>query len=155
MHMDMNKQQSTPEAARALAMAVELRVLFGKLRRRLREQANPGDFTWSQTSVVLHLEREGAATVTALARAEGVRPQSMGATIATLEAAGLVSGAPDPGDGRQTIWSLTAACQEMLKVCRAAKEDWLSRAIQTEFAPAEQEQLAHAIELLKRLADSE
>ena len=78
----------------------------------------------------------------------------MGATVATLEAAGLVKGAPDPADGRQTILSLTAACRELLKARRAAKEDWLFRAIQTKLSSAEQEKLAATLELLKRLADS-
>jgi DNA-binding MarR family transcriptional regulator len=36
-----------------------------------------------------------------------MRPQSMGSAVALLEAAGFVSGAPDPSDGRQTILSLT------------------------------------------------
>jgi DNA-binding MarR family transcriptional regulator len=62
-----------------------------------------------------------------------------------------VGGLPDPGDGRQTILSLTDTCKEWLKAGKAAKEDWLSRAIQTKLAPTEQEELAHAVELLKRL----
>jgi DNA-binding MarR family transcriptional regulator len=150
----VNEQQGNPDAARALALAGELRVLIGKLKRRLREQAHLGDLTWSQMSVLGRLEREGPATVTTLARAEGVRPQSMGATVSVLEAAGLVSGALDPTDGRQTILSLTAACRQWIKAGRAAREDWLFRAIRANLAPAEQEELASAIELLKRLVDS-
>ena len=149
----MDQQPAYPAAAAALALAGELRILIGKLRRRLREQTHLGDLTWSQVSVLGHLDREGPATVTTLARAEGVRPQSMGATVAALEAAGLVSGAPDPADGRQTILSLTPACEEWLKASRAAREDWLSRSIQARFSPKEQRELAAAVELLKRLAD--
>ncbi len=104
--------------------------------------------------MIIRLERDGPATVSALARAEGVRQQSMGATISTLEAAGLVKGSPDPADGRQTILSLTDACREMIQASRAAKEDWLFHAIQTKLSPAEQEQLATNLELLKRIADS-
>jgi DNA-binding MarR family transcriptional regulator len=135
-------------------LAGELRILINQLRHRLREQSHLGDYTWSQTSVVIRLERDGPATVSALARAEGVRQQSMGATISTLEAAGLVKGSPDPVDGRQTILSLTDACLEMIQANRAAKEDWLFRVIQTKLSRAEQEQLATALELLKRIADS-
>jgi DNA-binding MarR family transcriptional regulator len=135
-------------------LAGELRILISRLRHRLSEQAHLGDYTWSQTSVVIRLERDGPATASALARAEGVRQQSMGATISTLEAAGLVKGSPDPADGRQTILSLTDACRKMIKAKRAAKEDWLFRAIQTKLSPREQEQLATALELLKRIADS-
>src|SRR5216684_1889453 len=107
----------------------------------MREQGHLGDLTWSQVSVISRLERDGPATVTTLARAEGMRPQSMGANVSALEAAGLVSGVPDPADGRQTILSLTEHCREWIRVGRAAREDWLFRAIQARLAPAEQEQL--------------
>jgi DNA-binding MarR family transcriptional regulator len=150
----VNKQKSNSGTVRASALAGELRLLISQLRHRLHEQTHPGAYTWSQVSVLIRLERDGPATVSALARAEGVKPQSMGATVATLEAAGLVKGSPDPADGRQTILSLTDACRELIKVHRAAKEDWLLRAIQTKLSPAEQEELATALELLKRLADS-
>jgi DNA-binding MarR family transcriptional regulator len=82
-----------------------------------------------------------------------MRPQSIGPVIAALETAGLVSGAPDPTDGRQTILSLTEACRKRVQEGRAARQDWLSRAIQTRFAPQEQEDLAVAVALLKRLVD--
>ena len=150
----MNKPPNDPEAARTLAVAGELRVLIGKLKRRLREEAHLGDFTWSQVEVLVRLEREGPATVSSLARAEGVRPQSMGETLSALKTAGLVSGAPDPNDGRQTVLSITDACREMIRAGRAAREDWLFRAIRTKLAAAEQEELARAVELLKRLVDS-
>jgi DNA-binding MarR family transcriptional regulator len=146
--------QPQPDTAQAAALATELRVVAGRLRRRLRESANAGDFTPSQTSALSRLEREGPATVTALARAEGVRPQSMGATIAVLEEAGLVSGAPDPADGRQTILSLTDACRDWIHRNRAAREDWLFYAIQASFTPDEQAQLAAGVALLTRLVNS-
>jgi DNA-binding MarR family transcriptional regulator len=152
--MHMIEQQGDTGSARAAALAVDLRVLIGKLKRRLREQAHLGDLNWSQVSVLGRLERDGPATVTTLARAEGVRPQSMGANVSVLETAGLVTGTPDPNDGRQTILSLTAACREWIKADRAAREDWLFRAIRTNLAPEEQEELASAVELLKRLVDS-
>lgn len=120
----------------------------------MREQAHLGDYTWSQISAVIRLERDGPATVSALARAEGVRQQSMGATISALQNAGLVKGSPDQADGRQTILSLTDACREMIKANRAAKEDWLFRAIRTKLSSQEQEKLAAALEMLKRIADS-
>jgi len=150
----VSKQKINSNGARALALAGELRLTISQLRGRVREQTHLGDYTWPQTAVIIRLERDGPATVSALARADGVRSQSMGATVATLEAAGLVKGSPDPADGRQTILSLTDTCRKLLKAKRAAKEDWLFRAIQTKLSPAEQEALATALELLKRLAES-
>lgn len=144
---------SASASSSASALATELRVLIGKLRRRLREEALPGELTASQTAVLGRLERDGPATVTTLARAEGVRSQSMGAIIAALQEAFMVTGAPDPADGRQTILSLTPACIEMIQANRAAREDWLLRAIRTKLTASEQDQLAGGVELLKRLTE--
>ena len=135
-------------------LATELRVLVGQFKRRFRERVNLGDLTSSQLAVLRRLDSDGPATVTSLAHAEGMRPQSMGANIAVLEAAGLVSGSPDPNDGRQTILSLTAACKDRVKVNRMACDDWLFGAIQKHLSAAEQQELEGAIELLKRLVES-
>jgi DNA-binding MarR family transcriptional regulator len=140
-----------PDAAMSLEMARDLRMLVGQLRRRLREQASAGDFTPSQVAVLRRLETDGPATVTALARAEGVRPQSMGATVSVLEAAGFVIGTPDPGDGRQTVLSLSPAALKTFKAGRAAREDWLFRSIRSHLNPKEQRALATGVALLKRL----
>ncbi len=140
-------------ASRASAIASQLRVLLGKLRRRLREQSDPGDLTWSQKSALLRLERDGPITITDLASVEGVRPQSMGATICSLEEIGLVYRTPDPADGRKTILSITDDCREWIAAGRAAREDWLFRSIEARLSPAEQEQLAGAIGLLERLVE--
>ena len=152
--MTPEKPPDDPHAARASALAADLRALLSRLKRRLREQAGAGDLTSTQVSVLGRLDRDGPATVTALAKAEGMRPQSMGANVSALEAAGLVSGTPDPNDGRQTILSLTPACIEWIKEGRTARQDWLFRAIQAKLGPEEQEELARAIDLLNRLADT-
>jgi DNA-binding MarR family transcriptional regulator len=77
----------------------------------------------------------------------------MRVTVANLEKMGLVSGEQDPTDRRQTLLSLTVACREIVSNSRAAREDWFVRALQTQLAPREWEQLAVAIDLLNRLAD--
>ena len=129
-------------------------MVLGKLSRRLREQGQTEDFTSSQKSVLIRLESEGPATLSTLARAESVRPQSLGATVAALQAAGLVSGVPDPSDGRQILLSLTPAFRKWIKASRAAKEDWLYRAVQANLSSKEQTELLRAVEWLQRLADS-
>lgn len=149
----MTDQQDDPDDARVLVLASDLRAVMGQFKRMFRDQASLGDLTLSQVSVLSRLDRDGPATVTNLARAVGVRPQSMGATVSALETTGLVSGAPDPNDGRQTIWSLTPACREWIRVGRAAREDWLFHVIQKRLSAAEQEQLATGLALLKRLTE--
>ena len=149
----MAELDSAFDTARAMALAGELRVVIGRLSRRLREESRPGNLTASQLSAVGRLDRDGPATASTLARAEGVRPQSMGATIAALEAEGLVAGTADPVDGRQTIYALTPECKRILKASRAAREDWLFRAIQTKLTAREQERLGVVADLLRRLAE--
>jgi DNA-binding MarR family transcriptional regulator len=149
----MSKPSHEPEADLAPALAGDIRVFAGTLKRRLRELANPGDLSWSQVAVLGRLERDGPATVTTLARAEGVRPQSMGATISGLIEAGLVSSAPDPHDGRQSILSITAKCRQRIRAGREAREDWLLRTIRAKLPRKEQEELAAAVRLLKRLIE--
>ncbi|MDQ0473365.1 MarR family winged helix-turn-helix transcriptional regulator [Labrys wisconsinensis] len=149
----MTEQPDDPDAAQASALAEELRHVFRKMKRRLREQTDLGDFSWSQLSVLATLDREGPATVTVLARVEGMRPQSMGANVAVLEAAGLVQGAPDPADGRQVLLSLTPAGLDWLRAGRAARQDWLIRAIRARLDLRERESLAAAAPLLQRLFD--
>ena len=149
----MSNRPGPSQANRASALALEMRTLIGKLKRKLRDQAGHEDFTSSQVSVVLRLEKDGPATVSNLARAEAMRPQSMSAVIAPLEAAGLVSGAPDPKDGRQTLLSLTKECRKLIQERRAAKQDWLTKTILARLSVQEQEQLAAALEILARLIE--
>ncbi len=144
---------AAPPSERTSALAAELRTLIGRFKRRLREQADTGDLTPSQVSVVIRLEKEGPATTSSLARAEGMRPQSMATVVAALEAAGLVSGAPDPTDGRQTLLSLTDPCRKMILDGRAARQDWLTRTLQARLSTEEQAVLATAVALLRRLVD--
>jgi DNA-binding MarR family transcriptional regulator len=91
--------------------------------------------------------------VTELAQAEGVRSQSMGATVASLMEAGWVKGAPDPADGRRTLLSITAQTRKVFRQVRAAREDWLQRTISARYSAAEQKQLASAVRLLQRLLE--
>lgn len=149
----MSHRSGRSQADRASTLALEMRTLIGKLKRKLRDQAGHEDFTSSQVSVLLRLEKDGPATASNLARSEAMRPQSMSAVIAPLEAAGLVSGAPDPNDGRQTLLSLTKKCRELIQERRAAKQDWLTKTIQAKLSAKEQEQIAAALEILARLVE--
>lgn len=135
-------------------LAHDLRRFAGKLKRRLREQADIGDLTPSQTSVLLRLEQDGPSTTSALARSEGMRPQSMGTIISVLESAGLVAGVPDPSDGRQTLLSLTDQCRTWIAEGRAARQDWLAGMIEAHLSPDEQGRLGAVIPLLHRLIEN-
>jgi len=149
----MSNRPSRVQADRASALALEMRTLVGKLKRKLRDHSGHQDFNSSQAAVLLRLEKDGPATVSNLARTEAMRPQSMSAVIEPLEAAGLVNGTPDPNDGRQTLLSLTQKCRELMRERRAAKQDWLTKTILAKLSAQEQQQLVAALEILARLVE--
>ena len=80
----------------AVMAARDLRVLFSRLRRRLRSLGVDDDLTPSQTAVLTRLWKEGASSASALAGAERVRPQSMAAIVAALEQRGVIERTPGP-----------------------------------------------------------
>ncbi len=78
----------------------------------------------------------------------------MGATVASLLAAGMVQGEADPHDGRKTRYSPTPAACALIAANRAMRDDWLVRAIDTRLNADERQLLIAAIPLLQRLADN-
>lgn len=102
-------------------LADDLLTLHGRIRRTLLT-GKTDEVTASQTAALGRLLRHGESTVADLARAEGVRPQSMGATVQALVDAGLVERRPDPADGRRTLVRATDAGS------RAREDGWAARA---------------------------
>jgi DNA-binding MarR family transcriptional regulator len=132
-------------------MASELRVVLGQLIRRLRQEHG---FPLSHGSVLGRLDREGPQSVSDLAAAERVRPQSMAQTVGDLELEGLVERRPDPHDRRRALVELTGTGREVLARDRARREGWLASAIANDLTAEEQQQLEAALELLQRLAEA-
>jgi DNA-binding MarR family transcriptional regulator len=149
----VSNRKSSTQTGLASILAAEIRSIFRKLKQRLREHGGGNNLTPSQISVLLRLENDGSATVSSLARVEGMRPQSMSAIVTPLQEAGLVSGAPDPIDGRQTLMSLTPKCLKQLQEGRAARQDWLTTTISQKLSAQEQEKLQTTLELLARLVE--
>ena len=86
--------QGTQETTAHLAH--DLRETVGRVLRRLRAEPGP---PIGQLAVLSRLDREGPASISDLAAADRMRPQSMAQTVRDLEDAGLVSRRPDPADG--------------------------------------------------------
>jgi DNA-binding MarR family transcriptional regulator len=118
--------------------------------RRLRAEHT---FSLTQGAVLGRLDREGPQSTVELAGAERVRPQSMGQTLAELEAQGLVARHPHETDRRRTLIELTDQGRRVLAEDRKRRVGWLAEAIEGELTLEEQEVLARAVELLSRLAE--
>jgi DNA-binding MarR family transcriptional regulator len=126
---------------------------IGLLVRRVRAAAASHELSLTESAVMRRLDQDGPATTAELARAEGMKPQSMGATIAGLEKRGLVERRPHPTDGRQMNLQLTAKGAAVRKSVRDAKRTWLAQGV-AQLDKREQETLFAAGEIIKRLAES-
>jgi DNA-binding MarR family transcriptional regulator len=141
-----------PAQATTSELAHELRETIGRLLRRLR--AEPGELPVGQIAVLSRLDREGPASISDLAAADRMRPQSMAQTVHDLESAGLVARRPDPADRRRSFVELTPVGLQTLNAMRAHREDWLTQALDRELDAEQRELLRRAVALLGRVADA-
>jgi len=141
------------ENRKNLEIAVtELLSATGQLSRRLRAVSNTRELTWSQVAIMARLEEAGPLTTADLARAESVKPQSMGGTLAAMEEEGLVERQPHPTDGRQILYALTDEGREARTKVSLAKREWLLAAI-AQLSRAEQKTLLAAVDIIRRFGN--
>jgi DNA-binding MarR family transcriptional regulator len=126
---------------------------IGLLVRRARAAAPSRELSWSELAVLKRLAAGAPATTADLARAEGMRPQSMRAVVAALEQRKLVTRKPNAADGRQVYIELSArgAAEEMSAA--DARRTWLAQTI-SRLTPRERETLFAAGEIIKRRMSS-
>jgi len=130
----------------------ELLSVTGQLTRRLRAVSNTRELSWSQVAIMVRLEEVGPMTTADLARAEAVKPQSMGGSLGVMEAEGLIERRAHPSDGRQILYALTDEGLETRKKVSLAKHDWLLAAIE-QLSTTEQNTLVEAVDIIRRLGD--
>jgi DNA-binding MarR family transcriptional regulator len=143
---------SVPIQTDIAPLAQDLRVVVGQLIRRLRSERNL--FPLNQAAVLGRLDREGPCSVSDLATAERVRPQSMAQTVGDLEGESMVERRPDPDDRRRALVSLTAAGRARIEADRAAREGWLVKALEA-LPESDRETIERAVGILGRLADAD
>lgn len=146
----MSSEDYRDNAIEEFGLAISLLV------RRVRGDAPPEvrEFSWTQKAVLTRLERDGPVTAADLARAEGVKPQSMGTAIAMLEEMGLVERKAHPTDGRQMLVNLSDKGNLLRKNIRAAKHAWLNNAF-ARLSAQEQAILFKAGELIARMVEED
>ena len=132
--------------------AVDLRTVLARLLRKLRETTNDA-ITPSQASALSRLGKGCVSTVSALALAERVRPQSMAAIVEALEGLGFVTRSQDPNDGRRQIVDLTEAGWAQIAGQKEAGVAWLDQALTEQVSQAELMTLAAATAILERILD--
>ena len=137
-----------------VAPAVVASDLWMALERLLRRLRTEHVLPLPHAAVLGRLDRDGAQTVSDLARAERVRPQSIAQSVRELEARGLVRRRPDLRDRRRALIELTHKGDAELWADRDRREGWLAHEIERGLSLDEQATLARAVARLGRLADS-
>lgn len=123
------------------------------LTRRLRAVGSPEGLSWTESIVVKRLAKEGPATTAELAREVGVKPQSMGTTVASLAERGLLERKPHPSDRRQVNIALSAKGSAAHKNIRDARRSWLAAAA-AGLDERGRDGLAESAKLMQRLAEA-
>jgi DNA-binding MarR family transcriptional regulator len=134
----------------SIELAEELRVSLGELVRVVRSIAD--DLSVSARDALRSLDAE-PQTVAELARARLVKHQSMSATVADLEARGLVVRERDPGDGRVWRVSVTHEGRAALERGRSARASVIASALD-DLPAVDRRALAEVPRLLQELASA-
>lgn len=135
----------------ATDLADAVLTMHGRLRRSLLA-SKADEVTASQTAALGRLLRYGPAAVADLARAEGVRPQSMGATVQALVDLGLAERRADPTDGRRAIVSATPAGAAAREATWAVRNRELADRLAT-LSEADRRLVARAMAVLGPIVD--
>ncbi len=134
------------------AGVADFMLAVGQLVRRVRSELDPSDYSLSQLGVLTRLEQHGPMTTADLARAESMKPQSMGTLVVSLEQAGLVERQAHPTDRRQWLIALTRAGLAERHQRHGAKIAWVLEAVR-ELDDEQRRTLAAAVPLIRRLAE--
>lgn len=129
-------------------LAFELRETLGRGARLVRVENGP---PLPQLTVMGHLMREGTMSMTDLAIAERVRPQSMSNTLKALEQEGLIIRKQHPTDGRATLLQLTQKGKDTLADVFMVREDWLNSVILENLSEEERLELKRGLSLIQRI----
>ncbi|MFJ8749162.1 MarR family winged helix-turn-helix transcriptional regulator [Streptomyces sp. NPDC102441] len=145
----MTENLSLPPSA--IQASREVRAVISRLRRRILKASEVEDITLGQASVMARLAGKEGVTASELASDEGVRHQSMTATVASLAAMGMVERSPDPDDGRRLLIVLTVEGRRRVEEGRQARTEWLAGRLRDTCTEEERQTVLAAMAVLERL----
>jgi DNA-binding MarR family transcriptional regulator len=155
MALDTGTDHATPTATLQTPLVPDvtsrLRLSVMRLARRLRQETSEG-LTPSMMSVLASISHAEPVTLGALAALERVQPPTITATVARLEASGLVSRLIDPADRRVTRVSLTHAGRQLIRRNRTRKDAYLAKRLRL-LSPDELATLDRASTIVERILE--
>jgi DNA-binding MarR family transcriptional regulator len=134
-------------------VAGHLRLVVARTARRLRQEAS-ADLSPSMISALASVDRHGPLTPSELADHERVQRPTVTRVLARLAELGLIERAPDPGDRRSSLISMSAEGRALLRRQRSRKDLYLARRLAT-LEPDELATLDRAAAILERMLDEE
>lgn len=148
---------STETHSDPTALAQDVRVVVGRIGRRLRDiyavAQETGGVSFSEVSILSRLIRSGPAVPGRLADAEHVTPQAIGSVLSSLERRGLIEREPDPADGRRVIVTISNSGRRAFEERTDLVTERLAEVLEQALTPPERHRLRAAMSLLERVAD--
>jgi DNA-binding MarR family transcriptional regulator len=134
--------------------ADEARIVRAVLRlaRALRGSARAAEVTGGALGLLATLYRSGPLSAVALARAEGLQPQSLSRLLVRLETDGLIARTVDEDDRRRHVITLTPRGLGALGWSMGERRRWLAQVMHERLSEAERATLAAAADIMLRIA---
>lgn len=130
-------------------LAEDLRRVVGNLVREVRSGSQTPSSAQAETLGLL--DRDGPASISAMAAHRHVKHQSMRLVIAQLEQQHLVARRPDPSDARKQLFELTHLGRATLEHSRHQRSDWLASQLREKTTRSQLQTLKAAVSILEQL----
>lgn len=125
-----------------------------RLARRLRQSALDTPLTGSGLTLLASLHRDGPMSAVALARNEGLQPQSLSRLLNRLESDGLIEQSTDPVDRRRHIIVITRTGRTALNQAMSQRRQWLAESMTQQLDETERATLLAAADIMLKMAAS-
>lgn len=124
-----------------------------RLARAMRRSARAAELTGGALALIATLYRKGPLSAVALARAEGLQPQSLSRLLVRMEAETLIERGIDPEDRRRHVITLTSRGRTVLRSAMTQRREWLGSVMAERLNETERASLRAAAEIMLRIAD--
>lgn len=130
-------------------IAEELRAAVGEFVRSARSDEQLSN---NQLSILGLLDREGPATIAALAAVCQIRHQSATKVVEQLRTSDLVIIGAHPSDGRAVQVAISRTGRVALGAERSRRSAWIAAAIRARLSEQEQQSVPALVDVLRRLS---
>jgi DNA-binding MarR family transcriptional regulator len=132
-----------------------LRMVIGRLSRRLRTTAASRDAGLSPTaiSLLLTVARTGPVRLSELAEAEGINPTMLSRVVAGMVQDGLLERSSDEGDRRAAWVEVTGAGRKLAQRMRRERTSAVNEALEA-LSETERRHIERALPALEALAEA-